>query len=945
MNTTAPKLRPEEKVYPNYNTSPTPEERKQDWLNALGPNARLKPNGKIEGCCPGCGREKECYVLAEGNDSNKHYQKGQCNNVDKCGYSESHKSRFPERYGNFIERFNKRNPDRQFHQLDKFEKTKAYLIERGLSEDTIDSLDQSLFSIETPSIDGVSLGECLMFKFANGQYLNGRAINPPQNAPSKHYTKGGAGASYFKPLNKYDITKTLYLAESPLKCISHIGWGNQAISICSAKPLTIDHPIFTDFKGFTIAVALDNDTNGAAQKVLRDIDKLLRSPEVEKLQIKAGKHIQPFIPGKGWDDLLKDGYKWADIQQKCEDSASLALAESAQDWVDRSVEIRNRNSKHYIPAVFEFRGKTYTWKFTTINNLKGPESSEFGEFTVKIVRFTRKETEDGEIADFNPVLEVINTAGSKPERFEIPIAGSEISTSDGLKKILQAKAKAVVLERTIPPSFIQHLYRKHNEVPVHTEWSKFGYHKKTGAFIFPDFAVREDGSYSFMKNGSVEIRPNEMYQPFKEGERLRISEKHQPTTGKAEKLLEFVEIAHAAYGNNSLIFIAWQAMGACRDAIQAEGIGTPFISAVGKPGTGKSKFLEWHQTLIGLDQEGITYHSSTPKARERILAQRSGLPISFKEVNNGKWDDSEWLHIIDGGNTGARAKYTNDIQIISHSIHCLPVFSGNFLPQMGMAMVSRMIPLEFTNERQAETEYDWNKLQDFITTPGNAEQSCLEFFREIQKIKKPDIWKPEFQKIKNELEQSAGSSAKKLDGYARVIQNYSLIYTFGKLIFENIGFKVEEHKVEEQLKSEVVVLMRRTFEKLGSPSESVLEFFDILKEVGCFEVDNYNRRFIGETPESNPRQDGINILKDNVRVTEEGAIYFRKQEVFRALKLMGYDNLISPKELKDHPARILKNNRDPQQRLKSTTVDKSNPPKVMGFNLDALQGSEKLQES
>jgi hypothetical protein len=856
----------------------------------------------------------------------------------------------------FVKGFNKANPTTPFNKLSWEDKALAFLtIGRGLPEELVQPLiDANKIKIETYFIDGF-YQEAVMFLYENGDW-NGRIIDPKGKRKSHSETGSSISATFFltKPLSDYDFSKDTRIAESPIKALALEALGIQAIGLSSAIHLNDpSKPQLADLKklGFTkLSGAFDNDKGGAGQGALKALDSALKSTE-QSLGITAGTHIQPFISGKDWDDLLKDGKEWADIQQKCEDSASLALATTAQDWLNRSVEIQNREEAsgrtYSIPAVFEFRGKTYTWKFTKIGNDKVPEKSELGEFTAKIARFTRKETEDGEIADFNPVLEVINTAGSKPERFEIPIAGSEISTSDGLKKILQAKAKAVVLEKTIPPSFIQHLYRKHDEVPVHTEWSKFGYHKKTGAFIFPEFTVKEDGSFSFSQNGSVEIRPNEMYQSFKEDDRLRISEAHQPTTSDAEKLLEFAKIAHAAYGNNSIIFIAWQAMVACRDVIQAEGIGTPFTSAVGKPSTGKSKFLEWHQRLIGLKQEGLTYGGSTPKGRERSLAQRSGLPISFKEVNNGKWNDSEWLHIIDGGNTGAKGKFSNDTQTVSYSIECLPVFSGNFLPQMGMAMVSRMIPLEFTNERQAETEYDWSNLQDFITTAGNAEQSCLEFFREIQKIKKPGIWKPVFQTIKNELEQLAGSSAKKLDGYARVIQNYSLIYTFGKLIFDNIGLKVEENgelkSVEGRLKSEVVVLMRRTFEKLGSGSDLVIGLVDLLNGLGCLEPENYETTYDETDMLVSQQVRGERILKNSVRA-EGDFLYISKDNLIRGLLTMGHGYLVDPKNgkqqlidaLKEHPAYM----KQDKQRLKKSAKGSAH---IMLFNFAKLTGQESVE--
>jgi energy-coupling factor transporter ATP-binding protein EcfA2 len=843
------------KVIPIRQTRPTiNEETRKAQLKAKYWGSKSKEQGdKLTGLrCPSCGHY-EAYSYSP-------YLKLVCNRKNKCGIEHLYKEIF--NIEPFTVRYSKQYPTKQ----PEHHRAKVYLRDRGFSDETINKL---VAGEDYKEQDVTGEGPAILFRYNEPQVWNGRIFDPKNR---KSHTIGKVGSTYWK-LKKHDYTRKdpVYVTESPIKALALFQLGVQAVALASARVPDKEHSLFTDFEEFDLRAAFDADKAG--RQALRKFSKIVDKEEG---------HIEPHLAGYDWDNYLiqSSTQQLSEIIEQCSNSAYISLATTAQEWAQRRLNIGD-----YLPPIIEFNLCTYECKVKEVKKENDEAKKEavvtpLFEAVVSIDHFLKQTKEKSQCSEYLPVISILTR--SNGTFGPLPVKGSELMDKP-FRDLLLSKAKTVYLSNTVKPNITAHLYkgRKQNVEELET----FGFHERTETIVLPGFAVGPNGNIHLANDKNfIPLSHGEALKPFQYKPSKLLSFDRKDATPDIEGLKAFVEEMIFAYGMKAIECLGWLGLSVISRAVKAEGYSVPFLFLIGKEGTGKTGLLKILNGLVGLNEEGASF--GTGKGSERLLSQRSGLPVSLLEVNpQSGFKADKLLPCYDDNSTGTTANYSNDNKTKSYDMKGVPLLSANLLPTNQPNFLSRLILLdefkkgEFTDESREA----WRILEKTRSSPQMI-QVCLAFFQICQKIRKN--WGPVFEEIfedynralKHEGEQHAARSA----------QNYALVAACGELLFKELELDQDARLICKEKLLQRVHALRNSTNLAEEAFEVMAKYLD-----PNFIDEDFNRREGAETVRK-----AVGILKGQVRIWIP--------EVLRGFSKLGYnfDTKQLRADLKNHPACI-----------------------------------------
>jgi hypothetical protein len=782
MNTTAPKVTPSQNRQICFKPTITSEERKQSILSRYtGNKGKIRDNHLVDLNCPGgC----ECKGWSAGYDPEKAYSVIKCY---LCHGEWSHRELFPDMYEkSFVKGFNKANPTTPFNKLSWEDKALAFLtIGRGLPEEVVRPLIKAnKIKVQTYFVDGFEQ-EAVMFRYENGNW-NGRIIDPKGKQKPHSEKDSSISTTFFltKPLNDYDFSKDTRIAESPIKALALEALGIQSIGLSSAIHLNDPKkPQLAELKklGFTkLSGAFDNDKGGTGQGALKALDSALKSTE-QSLGITAGTHIQPFISGKDWDDLLKDGKEWADIQDKCENSAYLELAEGAQDWVNRSVKIKSRNPKYYIPAVFPFEGKTYF--YVKIEKTKETEEIHKAELcceaTFKIEATVIHESKH------SWRLRITEPSG---ETEVITVEASQLK-GEGLETFLLERS---IIYKPKPQSWkilVGHLLKRQS-IPRAVQLDYVGYHLESGSYLFPSWGISKNGELLTPNQfGAYEVDIEGQKKYFIPSQNVKMVEA-KPSDFKTKEersfiLESFLCAMGTAYPKTIGVMISHQLATLYCPLIKEESYGVPFYGIKGPKGTGKTESVKCLLEAFGLKVEGISLVSSNEKAIRRELSHLSGCLYYYDETNDEesgsrsskviKDHESKMLPCYGKATIHAQGEKNTGNSIHKSYYRGNQIYTYNFSPWKTEAFKSRLIESKVIPEYLTKDSRDAYRRWKELESPRNRQLAGIAF---LEATIKPfaDSWQSEIIKARKFLDEHHPTSSQ------RTLENFQIILAANRIL-------------------------------------------------------------------------------------------------------------------------------------------------------------------
>lgn len=715
--------------------------------------------------CPECGEARAWAYKKEPWSIN-------CNRLNECGSRTKTLDLFPD----IIQRIEKENPPTE---ADPHRPATAYLQLRGLDEALKGLKYEYWENIRNTGSGGVM--------FPVGDSWNGRLFNPPKGEGKTHNKGSTSGLVWKHSGREYKSFEETYATEGIITALSLIELGKQAIAVLSAgqDPAKIE---LSEFKN--LVLAFDNDPAGR--------EALIRWKKV----LPDTKAMMP-INHKDWNDLLLSNSR-EKVQEyfikdrvKFEDTAKLAMAKSAEEYVEIYCEIHGSS-----PYLFTF-DKCYYYSYKKPG--KDDQNNNDPCITYMVSNFTL-ETDHYQL-DTTVQEEPVNKfyIKIKPKNgrpVSCSVSANELSSPNSLTTMFLQRGRVVWWGDRRPSIDLIKLIVGSN-APVVRQIKIMGHDIESDCYIFKHFMVSNKGhiipisdSGFFTLSRSVYIRPA----PY-----LTI----KPIKGISPQSI--YHLFQKAWPEKSIVGLSWMTASWFVDRIKDKIGFFPFLSFYGDPSTGKTFCARRLNACQCLDEEGLPMRKvNTAKGEIRKLAQRSGLFAALLENNNEdsvRFEMDTILTLYNANPLQIRAKKTNDVQTEELPFLSSLLFIQNIEPFKTRAQKERVISVCFKKEDHNEdTESAFKKL---INLPI-AELAYFFQFVMGYRDKFEDNWFTEFLKAQDDLKTAIED--------ARLNENHAIVLAFHRILCNILS-------ITHDLQPYIEEIGKRQQERCASRNETTADFF------------------------------------------------------------------------------------------------------------------------
>jgi energy-coupling factor transporter ATP-binding protein EcfA2 len=667
-----------------------------------------------------------------------------CGKLNKCGYEESTRDRYPEAFGKFNERFPSTTEDPNAT-------ADAFLIHRGIPLDTIKGhYRQGEFRHKY----GNRKTATVVFDIADGVWME-RLIEPvtitePDKDPDvrKAHFHGSHKGMFWKPPG-LDLTGAdeVWIVEGCIDALSLYLHGIPAVAILSAgnypyKLLDQLNPHKT-----TLVWALDNDKAGN-DYTRKHIDRAAKRKdgifESRAALIPQGKYKQDWndvhIAARMSDRHIKN-YRY---------HGDLFLAPSA---MEKGLLIHLWTRQDSFAFVFENR--TYWWELSweKHSKLKTTDAAlvEKGHPETPPKELARQASDCKQIAnckiEFLYFQENLVTGESwYYARVSFPhgayarkntFNGAQITASGTFKQRLATFAPGAMW--TGAPYQLDWIVLRHLDgIKIVDTVDFVGYDKASGIYVYPDKAVSKGKVYDlndedFFEVGKTNIKTLNRSVPIIIG-------------SKTDYKSEWVNKVYTAFGAKGIIAAAFWFGSLFAEQIREQYSSFPFLEITGAQGSGKTTLIMFLQRLIGRpNEEGTDPLKASMVGLARKFSQTSNMPFCLIEgdrsgvdMQKAKQFDFDSLKDMYNGRplrtTGMKTggNETND-PLFKSTV----VISQNAKVKASEAIISRIIYLHFTKDHHSDegrhaSEYLENlgveDLSYFLILALQNEKNILESF-------------------------------------------------------------------------------------------------------------------------------------------------------------------------------------------------------------------------
>lgn len=300
---------------------------------------------------------------------------------------------------------------------------------------------------------------------------------------------------------------------------------------------------------------------------------------------------------------------------------------------------------------------------------------------------------------------------------------------------------------------------------------------------------------------------------------------------------------HKVYGKKAVTGIACTFFALFRDLFVKTYQISPILFLTGEKGSGKSKFAESLAAIFSYKQPAFDLNAGTISAFSRRLERTTNTISILEEFND--MIDLKMKQSIKGSydNRGREiGQNTGDNKTKMSKVNCFLVILSQYLSSWDdNSITSRSViehvikPQEnFTNEEVA----DFNLIQSW------EEQGLTSFILDIIKYR-PEI-EENYRRVYGEIIKDLKKQLKDTDYQERMLQNYTVLLTPMKILFDKFQFPFTYLEMQSQFKEAII-----DSSDLIVESEGLAEFWrtlEYLRDRSPFALLKEKTHFIIDTP-------------------------------------------------------------------------------------------------
>ncbi|WP_051249656.1 toprim domain-containing protein [Maridesulfovibrio zosterae] len=612
-------------------------------------------NAFIKGKCPDCGK-KELFISKE-----KPWQL-KCNRLNKCGYEEATRNRYPEIFTNFSKKFpaTEAEPNRT---------ADAFLgLDRGFDLSRIRGWYEQQ-SLQLPGTNEF----CSTIRF----YIDAERTRYWERLIDK--TKKDGRKAHFGGRRKKD--ESIYRGDAWTPPGQELKEGDKCFWVEGIfHSIALHHHNYRSFAAFSCShfpVNFIEKHKGRGVKWILALDSDKAGTEAvhkhaRKLRIMGEKYEVYLLPeNQDWDDLHRAGKIDKKFMSGCLYRGKLMMAETVEECA--YIKYGRFTSRKFV---INFRNRLFSVKIDIgaltedLQKVDAVIDSDDGfkcflshcdviEICNRDPQCLYREVDD--ILDEQWYVFKINSPKGESEvvRFE----GTNIASADAFHKALLNRTGGGIFNGS--PADMRILTGRwlRNQLPVVRSIPFIGYDSNVEAYIYP--------SAAFHKGRAIELNEDKFFNLGKSFIRPGLKSIKISADGKFDSL--WFDDFQMAFSWQGVALLAFWLGSLFVQQIRKEQKSFPFFEFTGDPGAGKSTVLEFLWKLVGREgYEGFDVMKATVAGRRRAFNQLSNLPVVIIEsdresgINDGKqrqFNFDECKPFYNGRGTGTLgvARRNNDV--------------------------------------------------------------------------------------------------------------------------------------------------------------------------------------------------------------------------------------------------------------------------------------------
>ena len=702
-----------------------------------------------KGICPECNK-RELYI------STLNPWQLNCPRDNKCGYTESTRSRYPDLW----EDLSKRVPATE---TDPNATARAFLSNRGFNISKLEGqYKQEIRKIKIDEGDYIN-ADVVRFPLWDDHYWD-RLINESEIIKVGEKARVSWGITYIDKgwvSPKFNLAKDdrCFITEGIFDSIAFIENGEQSIAGISSSSFPWDILKEHEDKNITWVLAYDDDSAG--HKAIRKFTKMLATKGYKYRIALTGS-------SKDWNDFHKDKKLTPEFIERCIWRGDVFNAKTVGEKAYYHYQAKSKNR-----FIIDFNHRLYQinvdgklsealielWETTnqidiedTDREMSAAETSEV--FASKDGReLFNKHVKTFSISSCLPTFlygELDKLTGDIAYYFEITsprepamqvaLSGSSIESPGSLNKALLNRAFGARFSGDA--SQLQQVHDRWfaNGIPRVETVPFIGYDKASGIYVYPKFAYHQGralklNNHNYFEAGKSRIKTNFKSFDVVEGDRFT-----------PDWIIDF----HKTFHWNGLVTLAFWLGSFLAEQIRARNSSYPFLEMSGIPGTGKSTVLEFLWKCTGRDDyEGFDPSKATFVGRAREFIQAANMPVALiegdrgdKDAKKGGFDYNETKTAYNGRSVRTMAAFNRGNDTESPPFRGAFLFAQNAEIDAEEAVLERIVNLEYTKAHfSPETKQLSEKLErmsvrelaGFLPAVLEREQQLLTAFDEHYK--------------------------------------------------------------------------------------------------------------------------------------------------------------------------------------------------------------------